>query len=59
MKTLSLFNLGSLAMCRWQIAGWERLMESGSARSVKKEAVGLPSLSASGVVNPDKTFPLV
>ena len=34
-------------------------MESGSARSVKEEAVGLPSLSVSGVVSHDKTFPLV
>ena len=34
-------------------------MESGSARSVKEEAVGLPSLSVSGVDSRDKTFPLV
>ena len=34
-------------------------MESGSARYVKEEAVGLPSLSVSGVDSRDKTFPLV
>ena len=34
-------------------------MESGSARSVKEEAVGLPSLSVSGVDSRDKTLPLV
>ena len=34
-------------------------MVSGSARSVKEEAVGLPSLSVSRVDSRDTTFPLV
>ena len=59
---LLLLNLGSLVMCRFLYVadcGVERLMESGSARSAKEEAVGLPSLSVSGVVSQDKIFPLV
>ena len=58
----SLLNLGSLVMCRFLYVadcGVERLMESGPARSVKEEAVGLPSLSVSGVVSQDQTVPLV
>ena len=59
---LSLLTLGSLVMCRFLYVadcGVERLMESGSARSVKEEAVGLPSLSVSGVVRQYQTFLLV
>ena len=59
---LSLLNLVSLVICVFLYVadcGVERLMESGSARSVQEEAVGLPSLSVSGVVSQDKTFPLV
>ena len=58
MKMLSLLNLGSLAMCRYgQIAGWSDLWRVGLLVLQKKKVVGLPSLSAIGVVNPDKTFP--